>query len=75
VIAGPMSAFATPNTGFYNSPQGRGMIAISYRRDDSLPLADRLYDRFGKERVFMDFDSIPYSAGPTQLTFKAFHGN
>jgi hypothetical protein len=40
------------------------MIAISYRRDDSLPIAGRLYDRlqaeFGKGNVFMDFDSIPY---------------
>jgi hypothetical protein len=40
------------------------MIAISYRREDSLPLAGRLYDRlqaeFGKGNVFMDFDSIPY---------------
>jgi hypothetical protein len=40
------------------------MIAISYRREDSLPVAGRLYDRlrteFGKENVFMDFDSIPY---------------
>ena len=40
------------------------MIAISYRRDDSLPVAGRLYDRlqaeFGKGQVFMDFDSIPY---------------
>lgn len=39
------------------------MIAISYRRDDSLPIAGRLYDRlqakFGKKNVFMDFDSIP----------------
>src|SRR4029453_10512751 len=38
------------------------MIAISYRREDSLPAAGRLYDRleqrFGKENVFMDFDSI-----------------
>ena len=38
------------------------MIAISYRRDDSLPIAGRLYDRlqasFGKTKVFMDFDSI-----------------
>ena len=38
------------------------MIAISYRRDDSLPIAGRLYDRlqasFGKSKVFMDFDSI-----------------
>jgi hypothetical protein len=40
------------------------VIAISYRRQDSLPVAGRLYDRlkseFGRENVFMDFDSIPY---------------
>jgi ketosteroid isomerase-like protein len=40
------------------------MIAISYRREDSTPVAGRLHDRlraeFGKENVFMDFDSIPY---------------
>src|SRR6266567_3635606 len=40
------------------------MIAISYRREDSLPVAGRLYDRllaeFSKGNVFMDFDSIPY---------------
>lgn len=39
------------------------MIAISYRREDSLPIAGRLYDRlqakFGRQNVFMDFDSIP----------------
>jgi hypothetical protein len=39
------------------------MIAISYRREDSMPIAGRLYDRlqakFGKRNVFMDFDSIP----------------
>lgn len=39
------------------------MIAISYRREDSLPVTGRLYDRlqahFGKDQVFMDFDSIP----------------
>jgi hypothetical protein len=38
------------------------MIAISYRREDSLPVAGHLYDRmeqrFGKQNVFMDFDSI-----------------
>ena len=38
------------------------MIAISYRREDSLPITGRLYDRleakFGKRNVFMDFDSI-----------------
>jgi hypothetical protein len=40
------------------------MIAISYRREDSTPIAGRLFDRlvteFGKGNVFMDFDSIPY---------------
>ncbi len=40
------------------------MIAISYRREDSLPITGRLYDRlqaeFGRGKVFMDFDSIPY---------------
>ena len=40
------------------------MIAISYRREDSTPVAGRLHDRlraeFGDENVFMDFDSIPY---------------
>jgi ketosteroid isomerase-like protein len=38
------------------------MIAISYRREDSMAIAGRLYDRleakFGKQNVFMDFDSI-----------------
>jgi hypothetical protein len=42
------------------------MIAISYRHEDSLPVAGRLYDRlqtkFGKKNVFMDFDSIPPGA-------------
>jgi ketosteroid isomerase-like protein len=40
------------------------VIAISYRREDSLPITGRLYDRlqaeFGRTEVFMDFDSIPY---------------
>src|ERR1700686_4306387 len=39
------------------------MIALSYRREDSVAVAGRLYDRlqsaFGRENVFMDFDSIP----------------
>jgi hypothetical protein len=42
------------------------MIAISYRREDSLPIAGRLYDRlkakFGQRNIFMDFDSIPPGA-------------
>ena len=40
------------------------VIAISYRREDSTPIAGRIHDRlqaeFGKKSVFMDFDSIPY---------------
>jgi nitrate reductase NapE component len=40
------------------------MIAISYRREDSAPIAGRIYDRlqavFGRDRVFMDLDSIPF---------------
>lgn len=39
-------------------------IFISYRRQDTLPIAGRIYDRlsskFGAERVFMDIDSIPF---------------
>src|SRR2546430_4177437 len=42
------------------------MIAISYRREDSLPIAGRLYDRlqaeFGRGNLFMDFDCIPPGA-------------
>jgi TIR domain len=40
------------------------MIAISYRRDDTAPITGRIYDRleavFGRDRVFMDLDSIPF---------------
>ena len=40
------------------------MIAISYRREDSSPVTGRLHDRlraeFGRQNVFMDFDSIPF---------------
>ncbi len=42
------------------------MISLSYRREDSVAIAGRLYDRlqssFGKKNVFMDFDSIPGGA-------------
>ena len=42
------------------------MISLSYRREDSVAIAGRLYDRlqasFGREHVFMDFDSIPGGA-------------
>src|SRR5688572_14604229 len=38
-------------------------IFISYRRDDSIDAAGRLYDRlsdhFGKDNVFLDVDAIP----------------
>jgi len=52
-------------TGLITDPTRHlSMIAISYRRQDSNPVAGRLYDRlqaeFGKGNVFMDFDSIPY---------------
>jgi TIR domain len=40
------------------------MIAISYRREDTAPIAGRIYDRlqsiFGRDQVFLDFDSIPF---------------
>jgi TIR domain len=40
------------------------MIAISYRREDSSSVTGRLFDRlqaeFGRQNVFMDFDSIPF---------------
>ena len=40
------------------------MIAISYRREDTAPITGRIDDRlqaiFGRDRVFMDLDSIPF---------------
>jgi hypothetical protein len=42
---------------------GMAGIFICYRREDGAPYAGRLYDwivaRFGKERIFMDTDTIP----------------
>jgi TIR domain len=42
----------------------KNSIFISYRREDSAEVAGRIYDRlvqrFGKEAVFKDVDSIPY---------------
>jgi hypothetical protein len=39
------------------------MIAISYRREDTAAITGRIYDRlqakFGRDRVFMDLESIP----------------
>lgn len=44
------------------------MIAISYRREDTLAVTGRLYDRlqakFGKRNVFMDFDQRHRQADP-----------
>ena len=41
-------------------------ITISYRRDDSLDITGRIFDRlerhFGREAVFRDIDSIPPGA-------------
>ena len=38
-------------------------ITISYRRDDSLDITGRIFDRlaghFGREAVFRDIDNIP----------------
>jgi TIR domain/Sel1 repeat len=40
-----------------------GTIFINYRRDDSISIAGRLYDRlshtFGRKNIFMDVDHIP----------------
>ena len=40
-----------------------GKIFINYRRDDSIGMAGRLYDRlahtFGRDKLFMDVDHIP----------------
>src|SRR5436190_11576053 len=44
--------------------EASGMIAISYRREDSRPVTGRLYDRlqaeFGRGNVFIDIESIPF---------------
>ena len=43
---------------------GKDSIFISYRRDDSADVTGRIYDtltqRFGKEAIFKDIDSIPF---------------
>jgi hypothetical protein len=53
--------------GRLGSPQGAMMdatrIFLSYRRDDSADIAGRIFDhlerRFGRDRLFLDVDSIP----------------
>lgn len=41
-------------------------ISISYRRDDSETITNRIFDRlqkhYGRDRVFLDTDSLPYGA-------------
>jgi len=43
-------------------------ITISYRRDDTLDITGRIFDRlaahFGREAVFRDIDNIPLSCPP-----------
>ena len=54
----------------HDAPLGTGghfvKVFISYRRDDSKHMADRVYDRlvarFGKGNVFKDVDAIPLGA-------------
>jgi hypothetical protein len=45
-------------------PRKKKQIFMSYRREDSLDVAGRIYDRlvqeFGKEAIFKDIDSIPF---------------
>ncbi len=56
--------YLADNLGVVADATGRrpGDIFLSYRRDDTRHLAGRLYDRlverFGDGRVFMDVDSI-----------------
>jgi hypothetical protein len=44
-----------------------GTIFINYRREDSISIAGRLYDRlshtFGRKNIFMDVDHIPAASG------------
>jgi hypothetical protein len=43
-------------------------IFISYRREDSIGITGRIYDRlgahFGRDCVLMDVDAIPFAARP-----------
>src|SRR5215471_3829119 len=49
--------------GLPGRPDMAGKIFINYRRDDSIGVAGRLYDRlaqsFGRDELFMDVDHIP----------------
>ena len=56
----------------------RGGIFISYRREETAGQAGRLYDRlsdrFGTDRVFMDVDSIAFGIDFTQAVIEAVSG-
>ena len=56
----------------------RGGIFISYRREESAAQAGRLYDRlsdrFGEDRVFMDVDSIAIGTDFTRAVIRAVSG-
>lgn len=58
-----------------DSDQRRGGIFISYRRKETAGQAGRLYDRlsdrFGADRVFMDVDSIAMGVDFTQAVIEA----
>lgn len=60
------------------SPREGGGIFISYRREDTAPYAGRLYDRlsdrFGEDRVFMDVDSIGVGVDFTRAVVEAIAG-
>ncbi len=53
-----------------SSVKSFGGIFICYRREDTAGQAGRLYDRlsarFGKDRIFMDVDSIPFGVDFTE---------
>jgi hypothetical protein len=61
-----------------SSLRGRGGIFISYRREDAAAHAGRLYDRlgdrFGEDRVFMDVDSIAIGVDFTRAVIEAVSG-
>lgn len=57
--SGTKKAVNTPR----NTPEVKGKIFISYRREDSIDVTGRIYDRLEQaipaEDIFMDVDSIP----------------
>jgi hypothetical protein len=55
-----------------------GKLFVSYRRDDSIGMAGRIYDRlaahFGGDAVFMDVDAIPFGVDFRQHLSNAVSG-